>query len=1793
MGTPTEVTTTQDDQTIFVGGDDGAVPHTFDGRIDEIAVYPRALRPDEIAHIYSAGGVDKGGSGVQSIVIQGNLIGTDRTGTTALANGGDGIKDFDSFNDTIGGAAAGAANLISGNTGNGVHISGPYATAVAVQGNRIGTNLGGTAALANATGVLIDSGATGNTIGGLTATPGTAPGNLISGQTAGYGVELNGSGTGNVILGNRIGTDATGSAAIANIDGVLIQSPGNTVGGTAAGAANLISGNSDDGVRLIGAGVTGDVVTGNWIGTAATGELALPNAAGVEILSGAAADSIGGTAAGAGNVISGNSSFGVYLSTATATDNVVLGNRIGMDPSGAIAVPNNIGVYIVGPANTIGGTVAGAGNVISGNTSWGLAITGASASNNLVAGNLIGTDATGTTRPASNQRIGVYLLNGGTGNTIGGTTATARNVISGNTQNGILLGAGSGSTGNLIEGNYIGTNAAGTAAISDGGGVVIQTAGNTIGGTLAGAGNVISGNILGLTIEGSHTGTLVEGNLIGTNAAGTAAIPNSTAGVEINGDSGITIGGIAAAAGNLISGNTTGDGILISGATATGNLVIGNRIGTDTTGTAALANSYGVVVSNASANTIGGTIAAATNLISGNANSGVEITGTSTANLVEGNVIGLDDAETAALANAMGVLINAGATGNTIGGLAASPGTGPGNVISGNTTGDGVELDAAGSGNVILGNLIGTDATGKAAIPNSAGVYVLDSPGGTVGGTAAGAANLISGNAADGVVIAGTAGTGNVVEGDRIGTDITGSVALANVNGVLIATGAASNTVGGTAAGAGNIISGNTTGDGVELDAAGAGNAILGNRIGTDAAGAAAVPNAAGVYLDDSPGGTVGGTAAGARNIISGNTEGVVIAGVGSTSNVVEGNWIGTDLAGASALANGDDGVLIATGASGNTVGGTAAGTGNVVAGNNHAGNVGVRITGVGTSNNLVEGNTIGLSSAGAALGNYIGVEVDAGATTNTIGGLTATPGQNAGNVISANSDIGVAILASNSTANLVEGNLIGPDPAGTAVPGVQQDGIYLSGPGNTIGGTIAGARNIIAGNTINGIELPGNSDLIEGNFIGTDIAGAHPLGNFNDIAMTGSNDTIGGLAATAGTGPGNVISGSSKYSIFGLGADNLIEGNLIGTDATGVHAIANAVGMRMGGTGNTVGGTASGARNVISAAGLVAVQFDGAGVQGNVIQGNYIGTDITGTVAIPSRDGVAILNGATNNTVGGTAVGAGNVVSASTEYGVSIGSASNNVVIGNLIGTNAAGTAALANGWYGVEMDTGAAGNTVGGTAAGARNVISGNTLGGVYLTGAGVTGNTIEGNFIGTDKTGSAAVGNTGDGVEITGGSTANTIGGTAAGAGNIIAGNTGTGVAGIAITGSGANSNLVEGNRIGTDASGENPLPNTNGVVVNAGASGNTIGGVTAMAGTGAGNVISGNTSYGVQIGSSIFDAASLDNVVAGNLVGTDSTGEAAVPDGNAGLVSTAVGTTIGGTAVGAGNVISGNTNGNVLVLTDTHATDNLIAGNLIGLDRGGTTTIGDPGSELTIESPGNTIGGTTIAARNVISGFTALGINLDYASATGNLIEGNYIGTDAAGTTVLDNGGSGIWEQNGAAGNTIGGTVAGAGNLVDDRGAGTYAMLLTGDNFVAGDLIDANPSGTAALGQTYGGIAFGGSNNTVGGTVAAARNILPTDGIWLKGSAQHNLVEGNFTGLDITGTTKLSNNSGYRDRRFRQHDRRHRRRRGQHPRRPGLLGRERRTRAERPRGHRQPRRGQSDRHRRHGHKRDRHV
>jgi hypothetical protein len=150
---------------------------------------------------------------------------------------------------------------------------------------------------------------------------------------------------------------------------------------------------------------------------------------------------------------------------------------------------------------------------------------------------------------------------------------------------------------------------------------------------------------------------------------------------------------------------------------------------------------------------------------------------------------------------------------------------------------------------------------------------------------------------------------------------------------------------------------------------------------------------------------------------------------------------------------------------------------------------------------------------------------------------------------------------------------------------------------------------------------------------------------------------------------------------------------------------------------------------------------------RGNAVQGNHIGTDVAGTTALGNFIGV-YLYGASGNTIGGTVTGAGNLISGNYSVGVWVTGA-NNQVQGDYIGTDASGTQALANGDDGVFIY--GPNNTVGGTTAAARNIISANHNPGVSLIGAVTTGNLIEGNYIGTDVSGKAGLGNSNFGVLI----------------------------------------------------------------------------------------------------------------------------------------------------------------------------------------------------------------------------------------------------------------------------------------------------------------------------------------------------------------------------------------------------------------------------------------------------------
>src|SRR5208283_3766295 len=172
--------------------------------------------------------------------------------------------------------------------------------------------------------------------------------------------------------------------------GLLIYSSGNQVKNISFQGFNW------NGLTLEYADATNNTITGCWLGLNYTGTTTAPNALqGILIFDGASGNVVGGTNALARNVLSGNTQYGVLISGTNTTGNVILGNYIGTDAGGSFMVSNALGGVFLADGtsqNIIGGTKAGAGNVISGNLGNGILIRGSNVVNNAVLGNFIGTD---------------------------------------------------------------------------------------------------------------------------------------------------------------------------------------------------------------------------------------------------------------------------------------------------------------------------------------------------------------------------------------------------------------------------------------------------------------------------------------------------------------------------------------------------------------------------------------------------------------------------------------------------------------------------------------------------------------------------------------------------------------------------------------------------------------------------------------------------------------------------------------------------------------------------------------------------------------------------------------------------------------------------------------------------------------------------------------------------------------------------------------------------------------------------------------------------------------------------------------------------------------------------------------------------------------------------------------------------------------------------------------------------------------------------------------------------------
>jgi titin len=687
----------------------------------------------------------------------------------------------------------------------------------------------------------------------------------------------------------------------------------------------------------------------------------------------------------------------------------------------------------------------------------------------------------------------------------------------------------------------------------------------------------------------------------------------------------------------------------------------------------------------------------------------------------------------------------------------------------------------------------------------------------------------------------------NVVEGCLIGP--SGANTFPNLNGGIFISGASAtgNRVGGTTTAARNVIALNGVG-GVRIDAGASANLVQGNIItGNTGDGVSIAGAATGNRIGGST--TTPGTPPG--NVISANTvDGVDLSDPGTSGNLVEGNLIGLIASGQSANANQQNGVFVHVGAASNTIGGTTAGQRNVIAGNGFPGADGVELSGSGVTATNVFGNYIGLDifGAGAVANGQDGVFVHAGAANNTIGAATSTPGTAGGNVISGNNRDGIRLEDAATSGSSIQGNLIGLQASGTAGRRNGGDGIGVVGtPGTTIGGASATQRNVISGNSgasSRGIAVVGaasQNTLIQGNFIGTNSTataaianGSHGVEVQGDSAgLTGVR--IGGDTTVAGTAPGNVISGNGQdgihLSTFAL-TDVAVRGNLIGLNASGTAAVGNlSDGIEVTtGANAIIGGDVAAARNVISGNSFAGVSFTNPDTRNSSVRGNYIGTDISGTAAVPNRAGVSAASGAGPNTVGGLTstpgLPPGNVISGNTLSGAGAGGGGAQIVLlGNILGAKADGLSPLPN-RTGVGVGQGG-GATIGGSAAGSRNLISGNTD---YGISCGDCGFSARGNWIGVDITGASALPN-GAGVLIqdSGGSASSgTLGGTLAGEGNVISGNAGVGVLHTEDT----SSVTIQGNFIGVAPDGSTPMGNgSHGVHVTS-FTGPLIGGTTGL-------------------------------------------------------------------------------------------------------------------------------------------------------------------------------------------------------------------------------------------------------------------------------------------------------------------------------------------------------------------------
>lgn len=700
--------------------------------------------------------------------------------------------------------------------------------------------------------------------------------------------------------------------------------------------------------------------------------------------------------------------------------------------------------------------------------------------------------------------------------------------------------------------------------------------------------------------------------------------------------------------------------------------------------------------------------------------------------------------------------------------------------------------------------------------------------------------------------------------------------------------------------------------------------------------------------------------------------------------------------------------------------------------------------------------------------------------------------------------------LAVNSSANKVK-------IRGLTILNPGEAALYFNGSSSTIGGSDITDRNIFlddAGNNGTAIQIAGTNNTIENNYINVQADG---------VTKDSSRDGI--LVMTGATGTvikNNVITsgGGCAIYLFGPGGSigaTLIQGNRIGVSADGTTSISPFTGICDRGdlTINgllTIGGVNSSDRNIISGAVTQGLILQGTYTGGILIKNNYIGTNAAGTSALPNGDGVVLAGSFNSGTFqfGGSLATEANVVSGNSQEGISLANTSNWAIKGNLIGVNAAGDGDLGNGTSGIHI-SGTSTNVIIGDATN-YNVISGNGGQGIHVQDA--TGTlSFPGNRIGTNKEGSAAIANDGSGIWFQGSTFTATIGDqNTATPTSIISGNVDRG---IRIENGTVN---VYSSIIGLNATQTAAIPNGTGITGSA-----TVGN-TRTAGY---NVIAGNNGRGIW----------GEGTIKGNFIGVNSSQNAVFANNGHGIyVENGGGVVIGGASEGEGNVIGGQTGGNIQILLDTNVMGASVLGNYIGLYTNGTPISGSGGG-ISVKGQNIIIGSTSINGRNYLGSLNGGGIKIGSSAENSNIqILNNYIGVAPDGITSRGITGNGIEVSRGK-GIYIGVNDAGtehAGNLISgNTGEGIYLSAAAGAVDIVrieGNRIGVNAAENSKISNNNGiKVAPNVSHLTIGGADNNSRNVISgnqTIGINLN-NISNAVIQGNYIGTNSLNAPNIGN------------------------------------------------------------------